>query len=707
MNKYEKQSIASFMDELEKSTNEYVDKSNTLNTELYRTIVDVQKETTPLVKKLSVVSDMLLDLKSITGNTKNTIDLTKNPVVYFKDNVIIDSNSFKISSSKTDLVEYIVADSSMRSFLPFTIKDVAGNLTNKTEALLYKKDMEVSFERKGFSFSLVLKYKSKAFINELIVQLGTTYRGMLPILSLKYIDENLVEIPIYVNGTSNQIDINSKLNKDNKYSFSFSTVYTDQLILEFSSPALSSFYLSSVVTNFVSYADKGVIICGPYSTKDPILKASISSQNKTSNVSVSVSSDLSSWIELDEITSLNLTNKSKIASFNTINEKSFKTEDDVKSLYIKFEFTTKENTMAAASLKTIKERNLTTSSSNIPEDKYTTYTNKEAYASYGVVFNKNNLNTNLVPVSSLDKIKVNNRTMFLGFIAAPFCVKINSTDIANITYVNKEKKVGFAEVSATDLDPVNYTIRDINILEVNRAVVGGSNKDIVYKLKVPEGQYKITTDTDSLILDLNTPYTYNTSSTILFVPDGPVRIFNELNQELFAIRKEDLKAVVYAGSEYKYLDLTDYLYNKIIVEGFVSTVLGEYTEIQTNEFVLIDGVLLFKGEAEVKCHELVKTIATYTPVISYTNGNYLKRMTSEFTTYNNETTVGSTESTAIKLNNIFIKKGTLVLEDLPSADTETYTPNLTPDINYLNIGTTEDPLYLNPDDTDSNIYLEI
>jgi len=273
--------------------------------------------------------------------------------------------------------------------------------------------------------------------------------------------------------------------------------------------------------------------------------------------------------------------------------------------------------------------------------------------------------------------------------------------------VNKEKKVGFAEVSATDLDPVNYTIRDINILEVNRTVVGGSNKDIVYKLKVPEGQYKITTDTDSLILDLSTPYTYNTSSTILFVPDSSVRIFNELNQELFSIRKEDLKTVIYEGSAYKYLDLTDYLYNKIIVEGFVSTVLGEYTEIQTNEFVLIDGVLLFKGEAKVAGYELVKTIATYTPIISYTNGNYLKRITSEFTTYNNETFVGPTETTAIKLNNIFIKKGTLVLEDLPSADTETYTPNLTPDINYLNIGTTESPLYLNPDDTDSNIYLEI
>jgi len=410
---------------------------------------------------------------------------------------------------------------------------------------------------------------------------------------------------------------------------------------------------------------------------------------------------------LDEITSLNLTNKSKIASFNTINEKSFKSEDDVKALYIKFEFTTKENTISAASLKTIKEKNLTTSSTNIPEDKYTTYANKEAWASYGVVFNKNNLNTSLIPFSSLDKIKLNNRTMFLGFITAPFCVKINSTDVANVTYINKEKKVNFAEVSATNLDPVNYFINDINILEVNKTIVGGSNKDIVYKLKVPEGNYKITTDTDSLILDLSTPYTYNTSSTILFVPDSPVRIFNEINQELFAIKKEDLKSIVYGGSEYKYLDLTDYLYNKIIVEGFVSTVLGEYTEIQSNEFVLIDGVLLFKGEAVVTCYELVKNLSAYTPVISYTNGNYLKRISSEFTTFNNETTVGSTETTAIKLNNIFIKKGTLVLEDLPSADTETYTPSLIPDINYLNIGTTENPLYLNPDDTDSNIYLEI
>ena len=116
--------------------------------------------------------------------------------------------------------------------------------------------------------------------------------------------------------------------------------------LKFSNPYISD------KTGTVANSILGLLI----GSKSPILKASVDSDAITDNVQISISTDLSSWIPMETTSSLNLSGNSKIVSFNTINELSFKTGEDVKTMYVRFTLVNKGTDLEKSkSFKTVKE----------------------------------------------------------------------------------------------------------------------------------------------------------------------------------------------------------------------------------------------------------------------------------------------------------------------------------------------------------------
>ena len=77
MNKNQLRNVLQTKEILEDSTNRIITNSNVLNSDLYTLLLKVQEDTDPILKKISMISDMLLDIKVITGSSATNINLIK------------------------------------------------------------------------------------------------------------------------------------------------------------------------------------------------------------------------------------------------------------------------------------------------------------------------------------------------------------------------------------------------------------------------------------------------------------------------------------------------------------------------------------------------------------------------------------------------------------------------------------------------------
>lgn len=707
MDKKTQKKVRQFKEQLTNLFEIKTSESNQANGKLYETINTVQVKTEPLVAKLAIVSDMLLDLKVLKGNVATKVNLISSKEIYSNKNVTTDGREVAIALSNEKLIVPNNSKCGIRSILPYTLLDKDSQQVTIQNMLNYKQDTTVQFTRVGYNCTIVLSYDSYEYINNLKIDFGSLVTNLPNILSLKYVDIYGNEVQTLMNGTKS-IEIDKKLSNTNVYNIDFQTINTKQLLIEFGAYNSDNFTLTSIVSNYNTYSSTGEIVYGPYVTNDPILKASIECNSLTDNVKIEVSPDLSSWYTTQPTTSLNLTNDYKVLSFNTINEKSFKSETDVRQLYVKLIFTIPEATSTSKIYDTYQEDNLSTDPLVLEEDKYTNYLLKNNHKSYGSLRVKPNTNVSEMSLESVEKIYINNTQYLLGTLDTDISVSQKSKLNGNITTSDHLLKVSQEVISTTDKDPVFCKLFDIEIRRKTGEVKSGLCKNACYGLIVPEGIYTVVNGTKQLKIDTTAGFINNSLSSILVVADDSVQIYNELNDLIINIKKEDLKDFVYEDLIYKYIDLVGILYSDIIVTGYTKSLMYPITPLATNEYSLLDNVLHIgtKEDVTVTYNELIKTEIPFTKHLSYKNGNYIKRDKEEYVTYNSDTYVDDAV-TVVKLNNVHIKKGSIVFISEDITDTNTYVPNLTPDINFLNIGSPESPVYLATDTNTPEIYLEL
>lgn len=702
MTNIDKLHVDKFKTDLEDVVNDAINYSNSVNGSLLSCMSTVNEVVAPFIKKLATISDMVLDLKIITGNTTNKINLLT-ASTYRNTNISINSNTLSIAKTNTTIVPFIADSSSLYSNVTFITLDKEGVQVRYTDLFKYNKPITILFDRVGYNLKLFLKYPNKSFINSL--QLGLDNNTLPIINSINYLNNDNAFVPILINNEKS-IDLNTKVSKDGLYTLDFNTIFTDQIVIDISTNLFNKLDINSVKTFFNTYAKEGEIIFGPIATNSPILKATIESSTITPNSKLFISTDLSSWYSMDTTTSLNLDqNKSKIISFNTINSKSFKSEKDITSLYVMLKIQPDVVEYDSKNLITIKETSLTNNSSDVVADKYSVYRIKNYPISYNKLTIKNNVKHSDIPKEAIESITFDNRTLLRGFKASPVSYTDLSTDVSNISYKHKYKKVSYDNVEATTIDPVDSIL--IDILPVKESIIISNNitNNIIYKTKVPEGIYKLISPSGTLTIDLTTPFTSNSINTIIITNHEDVKIINEVEETIYTIPKETLHTVEYLGVVYYYIDLEECLYDKIDIQGYTKSVLYPITPLDTFEYALVDGKIVLGLDAEIQAevYSLKKYKREYIKHISYTNGNYLERIDDEDVRYNNSTLV-TNNNKVIKLNNIFIKKGSISFTRDSASDTENYTPDVTPDIPYIDIN---NDVYLNVNETDNNLYLEL
>lgn len=696
--------IKDVKNELNKVIDDLVTETNVYNLELFNTVKNITIETDNIIKKTSVLSDMLLDLKSITNST-NSLDLKnlKDRVIESK-NIEIVNNSISLTKSNINSVEFNSKQSVIRSMFEYSIQDSLNNSEKLENVLKYNKPFNITFiNRQNFNLDLILTFNNVSKVNELTFDF-LNQNNLPTINSISYLDLNNNIIPILFNINLESIDLNNKLTIENKYSLIFETIQTKQLIINISNVRSNILELEKISTYYNTYPSDGYIIFN-YTNEKPILKVSVSSDTNNSFATLEVSTDLQNWIKLDRVESISLDNVKKILSFNTTNTKSFKTEEEVKSIYFKVTFTNPTKNLED-NFSFIKENTLS-NFENINSNKYTNYLIKNTDNSYGKdKFILNSLVSNL-ELSDLETIRVNNRTKFLGFLNNEVSINYNSNYNSDILFTNRLKKVSTNIIDSTTLDPIDYTIYDINIVKDSN--ITKSSENICFKLKYSEGLYFINHNKNELVVNLTTNFTLNSNSLTIILENNleDVIIYNEIKEKVVVIKKEDIKSFTFNNTSYFYISLLTYLYNNNTIDGLTLNVLYPLVNISEKEYSVVNGKLVLNTSETIsgEMYKILKKKATYETKLSYINGNYLERISPENLTKNTQDVFESKDT--LKLNHTFIKKGSIKIVSINNPNELTYTPNTTETINYLNVNTKEDPKYLKLDTTDETIYLEI
>lgn len=215
------------------------------------------------------------------------------------------------------------------------------------------------------------------------------------------------------------------------------------------------------------------------------------------------------------------------------------------------------------------------------------------------------------------------------------------------------------------------------------------------------------TSNKSIQIDLTTPFVLNSISTIINVSYEDILIKNSLGELVEKIEKEKLLKIEEEEITYYFINLVDILFDPLEIEGYVYSKLYPLIDLKENEYGLINGSIITGKDiiVKVKGIELLKTIVETNKIINYSNGNYIKRLDDNFTYYNDQIVGKDNTNTVIKLNNVSIEKGSLILEDYYE-EGELYYSKPEDNRKYLNVGTTEEPNYIIVDEEDPNMFIQ-
>lgn len=459
--------------------------TNSLTTDAYNTFSKVSKDMTSVVNKVSVLGDMLTDLRVLNGTAKT--------IQYLSDLDVVENNGVKLSNDKFELAilnttnrEINSTESSLASLENYSLKTVSGRPAYLEDFIKTGSELVVAFPTSNYTFTLNLRYDSPEQINSIDLQLGLTTASYPLILSIKYVDtNNNISEAIILDNNSKNINLDESRVKDNLYTLNITPIVTDQLIIEFSSRDESSITLKNIKTKYRTPINEGNIIFGPIHSEYPILKLALNSDNISEGALFEVSTDLEYWIPITNSSSIATTGSKKILSFNTVNTNSIKTDEDIYSLYIKLSLTSKEVTNEDVPIeiyKTFREDNAISNDTLalVEDNLFTAYRVKNSDFSYGSYLYVNALNTSRISLDKLEYIENDGVLKVLGLVSSKYSVTSVTNEGISVGSIGAELKLHRLEankvIDARGFDLANSIIYDVYPRRIE-GVVNTKQKD--------------------------------------------------------------------------------------------------------------------------------------------------------------------------------------------------------------------------------------
>lgn len=213
----------------------------------------------------------------------------------------------------------------------------------------------------------------------------------------------------------------------------------------------------------------------------------------------------------------------------------------------------------------------------------------------------------------------------------------------------------------------------------------------------------------SIVIDLTTPFVLNSISTLINTNYEDIIIKNSIGEIIEEVAKESLLTITDKGilnedvSSY-FLSLVDVLFDPIEVEGYTYNKLYPLVELEEYEYGLVKGKIVTGKDiiVKIKGYELITKEVDVLKIVNYTNGNYFKRLDTDFTYYSEQVLDNSNLKNIVKLNNVSVEKGSLQISEYYTTG-ESYTSDPSTNIKYLNVNTLAEPIYL---EVDNNTLLQ-
>lgn len=708
MKQYNLEKLDNLKEDIQRYYDETTTDTNTQAVDLYNTLNTLSKSVNSVTDKVAVMSDMITDLRVLNGTAKNSYSLSLIPIAE-NNGLTINNDRIELAKTNSKLKEITSKLCSISSNTSYTVRGEDNSSVNIEELIKNDSKTTILFSNSNYEASLNLRYSTFEQINTITLSLSLESEAYPYINSIQYIDiNNEIQEVIILNNNSRSLDLDENRVLGNNYEISINAIQTNQIIINFSSRTSNKVSFKSIKTYYNSYVTSGNIILGPINSNSPILKLAIDSSSISTGCTLEISVDKQSWTTTTNSSSMIVNDAKKIVSFNTINELSFKGED-VYNIYIRITLKASElNEDIVPVFMTLRENNSVSPDvlGSISNDQISAYRYKNSDFKYGSYSYTNYVDFNSINLSKIETVSVNGITKCLGLIDSDYSISNKTKNASNIGIELKHLRLPSKEIlDATTYDVSNAKLLDIYLREIKATINSTSKNNMCFTLKVKEDIYKIVTESKlSIDIDLTTPFVKNSSATLIAVPYEDLYIKNSIGELVRKVSKESL--VVY--SNLYFLNLVNILFEPIKVKGFQYSTLYPIAELSEGEYGLLDGKILTSGEKilEVEGYELLESVIKHSKIVSYENGNYIKRLDDNFNYYHQQIEQSDVLKTVIKLDKVSIQKGTLELYEYTDGLNETYISDTSSNKKYLNVGTNESPIYILTDEDDLNTYLQ-
>ena len=446
------------------------EKTNSLTTETYNLLTNVTQGVTTLKNKISVLGDMLTDLRVLNGSAKNVIPLTSLKVIE-NSGIRVRDSKFELNYITNELKEIDAKLSSLTSTSTYKLYAMDGKESYLNDLIKTKTEIEVKFPNKNYTFELNLRYQTVEQINTIALQLGLLTDSYPDILSIKYVDnENNLKDIIILDTNSRNYSLNENRVKDNLYVFNITPVATDQIIIELSSRDSDSVIIKGIETYYSNILESGYIVLGPISTEDPILKVAVDSSTITDGVKIEISTDKNYWIELNNSSSIGLNGTKKILSINTIGSNSIKNDQDIYSIYVKISIQSSvlsNENLDISVYNTLREDSTIGNDllNSIEDIRLSAYRVSSSDFNYGNYMYSSAINLSKFPLHKIESIQNNGVSKVLGLVESKYSIT-NSNNTTNVIgSIGAELKLNRLNadkiIDASKFDLANSVVYDI------------------------------------------------------------------------------------------------------------------------------------------------------------------------------------------------------------------------------------------------------
>lgn len=506
-------------------------------------ILDLPKE----LNRISLLTDKISNLNIIAGNCYlykkgNELKEIENKNIIFDK----DFNSFKLKPTLAYKLEIKENLSKLITNKAIKIYDKdKTKLKNIDDLLIRNETINIKTTENNYNYTFNIRFGSIVSFNNINLRLNEETLSYPKIKEIFYVTSNKEKVVLkLLNNNSYSMNLDLYKNLSNEYLIDTETGTSDNISIVFEDNQ-SDLILDNISINYMEYSSEGYIILEGLKESKPILKLGIEAQGDTQYIDYSVSYNKEDWYPIDLSNIYGLEKSNKVLAFNTISNRSLKSEVDVKNIYLRLKLKAKQSSFIPQGQV---NREIYTSSTlnvyNIDYDSYSVYENNNSIF-YGKISKVNVFDFKDL-YNNGEYLIISNSYYIKGFVQT----SVSKTKESPYTYSPVEIKNKEIVKSGESLifDSIDISTKEItatSIKKVTKNLLESLDSEYVITLKddVVRSKYYLVQDKIQIEVNLETGF-INSSLDVLYTVEKnkPIYLldsFKNLYKELTSFVLKD------------------------------------------------------------------------------------------------------------------------------------------------------------------------